>query len=83
MILIGWQQCRNSTSQGLAEVIKCGFIVDPEILRLVGSDPSGAASPLGEHTAELVRRAISAKADVRLETPRGRRGPAAALVEKS
>lgn len=49
---------------GLAEVIKCGFIVDPEILRLVGSDPSGAASPQGDHTAELVRRAIQVKADV-------------------
>lgn len=44
---------------GLAEVIKAGFIADPEILRLVGEDPAGAL-----HTRELVERAIRVKAEV-------------------
>jgi 3-dehydroquinate synthase len=42
---------------GLAEVVKCGFIVDPVILDLVES----GAHP---HLRELVERAIRVKADV-------------------
>jgi 3-dehydroquinate synthase len=49
---------------GLAEVIKAGFIADPEILRLVRDDPDGAAVPNGRHTRELLERAIRVKADV-------------------
>lgn len=49
---------------GLAEVIKCGFIVDPVILDLIQEDPAAAATAAGPHTAELVRRAIQVKADV-------------------
>ena len=49
---------------GLAEVVKTGFIADGEILRLVGEDPGGAASPHGQHTRELVERAIAVKARV-------------------
>ncbi|MGW1775787.1 3-dehydroquinate synthase [Streptomyces sp. NPDC002104] len=45
---------------GLAEVIKAGFIADPEILRLVEEDPAGVAV----HTRELVERAIRVKAEV-------------------
>ncbi|MGH9233393.1 MAG: 3-dehydroquinate synthase, partial [Acidimicrobiales bacterium] len=30
---------------GLAEVVKCGFIADPEILRLIEGDPQGAVNP--------------------------------------
>ncbi|MGW8375843.1 3-dehydroquinate synthase [Streptomyces sp. ODS28] len=49
---------------GLAEVIKAGFIADPGILELIESDPEGARSPGGPHTAELIERAIRVKAEV-------------------
>jgi 3-dehydroquinate synthase len=49
---------------GLAEVIKAGFIADPQILDLVESDPDGAARPDGPHTRELITRAIAVKAEV-------------------
>jgi 3-dehydroquinate synthase len=55
---------REDYISGLAEVIKAGFIADPEILDLVEDDPQGAASPDGPHTRELVERAIQVKADV-------------------
>jgi 3-dehydroquinate synthase len=49
---------------GLGEVVKCGFIADPQILALVeASDPEGltAGSPV---LRELVERAIRVKVDV-------------------
>jgi 3-dehydroquinate synthase len=49
---------------GLGEVVKCGFIADPEILRLVeetAPDRLTAASP---ELRELVERAIRVKIDV-------------------
>jgi len=49
---------------GLGEVVKCGFIADPEILRLVESaapDTLDADSPV---LRELVERAIRVKIDV-------------------
>ncbi|GAA2142123.1 3-dehydroquinate synthase [Kitasatospora kazusensis] len=49
---------------GLAEVVKCGFIADPVILDLIEADPEGARTPAGQHTVELIRRAIQVKADV-------------------
>ncbi|MFC7217769.1 3-dehydroquinate synthase [Streptomyces polyrhachis] len=49
---------------GLAEIIKAGFIADPAILDLIESDPAGARSPDGPHTAELIERSIRVKADV-------------------
>ena len=49
---------------GLAEVVKVGFIADPVILDLIESDPVGATSPAGPHTATLVVRAIAVKAAV-------------------
>ncbi|MGQ4513530.1 3-dehydroquinate synthase [Streptomyces sp. DW26H14] len=49
---------------GLAEIIKAGFIADPAILGLVESDPEGARSPRGPHTAELIERSIRVKAEV-------------------
>lgn len=49
---------------GLAEVIKAGFIADPAILELIESDPEGARSPQGPHTAELLERSIKVKAEV-------------------
>ncbi|MGH8792021.1 MAG: 3-dehydroquinate synthase [Stackebrandtia sp.] len=49
---------------GLAEVVKCGFIADPEILGLVESDPAAAKDPTSPRLAELIRRAVAVKADV-------------------
>jgi 3-dehydroquinate synthase len=55
---------REDYVAGLAEVIKAGFIADGEILRLVAADPDGAAAPHGQHSRELVERAIAMKARV-------------------
>jgi 3-dehydroquinate synthase len=49
---------------GMAEVVKAGFIADPQILGLVEADQAGAALPTGQHTRELITRAIQVKADV-------------------
>jgi 3-dehydroquinate synthase len=49
---------------GLGEVVKCGFIADPEILALVEKDPAAALDPASDVLAELVERAIRVKADV-------------------
>jgi len=49
---------------GLAEVIKCGFIADPEILTLVEADPVAARSPDSPQLRELVERSIRVKAQV-------------------
>jgi 3-dehydroquinate synthase len=49
---------------GLAEVVKCGFIADPEILTLVEADPDAAANPASPVLQELVERAIRVKAQV-------------------
>lgn len=55
---------REELVAGLGEVVKCGFIADPEILRLVETtDPADvvASSPV---LRELVERAIKVKIDV-------------------
>jgi 3-dehydroquinate synthase len=49
---------------GLAEVIKCGFIADPEILTIIESDPAAALRPGSITLRELVERAVSVKAQV-------------------
>lgn len=49
---------------GLAEVVKCGFIADPEILEIIESDTEGALDPQSAEIAELVRRAVQVKAEV-------------------
>lgn len=49
---------------GMAEVVKCGFIADPEILTLVEADPAAALDPAGSVLPELVRRAVQVKATV-------------------
>ena len=49
---------------GMAEVIKAGFIADPAILDLIEADPAAAVTPGGVHERELVERAIRMKADV-------------------
>ena len=48
---------------GLGEVIKCGFIADPRILELVSQDPEDAINPASVRFAELVRRAVTVKAE--------------------
>lgn len=47
---------------GLAEVIKCGFISDPDILDLVERAPGAAVDPTSEVNRELIERAIAVKA---------------------
>jgi 3-dehydroquinate synthase len=49
---------------GLAEVIKCGFIADPEILTMIESDPASAVRHDSLLLRELVERAVSVKARV-------------------
>ncbi|WP_460791699.1 3-dehydroquinate synthase [Nocardioides maradonensis] len=55
---------REELVAGMGEVVKCGFIADPEILRLVEADPVVATDPRGDVLPELVRRAIQVKIDV-------------------
>jgi 3-dehydroquinate synthase len=49
---------------GLAEVVKCGFIADPEILAQLEADPAAATDPAGPALPELVERAVRVKARV-------------------
>jgi 3-dehydroquinate synthase len=49
---------------GMAEVIKGGFIADPRIIELIEANPHQALDPTGDVLAELVRRKIQVKADV-------------------
>ncbi|TCP46271.1 3-dehydroquinate synthase [Tamaricihabitans halophyticus] len=54
----------NELVAGMAEVVKCGFIADQEILARIEADPAAAVDPTGPVLGELVRRAIQVKADV-------------------
>ena len=54
----------NEIVSGMAEVIKCGFIADPEILDIIERDPKAALDPEGETMVELIRRSVQVKADV-------------------
>lgn len=54
----------NELVSGMAEVIKCGFIADPEILDIIERDPDEALNPKGEAMVELIRRSVQVKADV-------------------
>src|SRR4029079_9256629 len=49
---------------GMAEIVKAGFIADPVILDLIEADPAAAIDPSGEVLPELIRRAITVKAQV-------------------
>lgn len=55
---------QNDYIGGLAEIIKAGFIRDPQILTLIEADPEGAKSPSWVHTEEIITRSIQVKADV-------------------
>ncbi|MDT5042519.1 MAG: 3-dehydroquinate synthase [Actinoplanes sp.] len=49
---------------GLAEVVKCGFIADPQILDLIEKVPAEAADPRSGTLRELVERSVRVKARV-------------------
>jgi 3-dehydroquinate synthase len=49
---------------GLAEVVKCGFIRDPQILALIAGKSISDIRASRDLTVELIHRAISVKADV-------------------
>ena len=49
---------------GLGEVVKCGFIADPEILRVVESETSAVLDPGSPQLREVIERAIRVKIDV-------------------
>lgn len=53
---------RHELVSGLAEVIKCGFISDSEILSLVEGAPDAAIAPGSAVNRELIERAIAVKA---------------------
>jgi 3-dehydroquinate synthase len=49
---------------GLGEVVKCGFIADPEILALVERNPADALEPRSGELRALVERSIAVKVAV-------------------
>jgi 3-dehydroquinate synthase len=55
---------RNEIVAGMAEVVKAGFIADPVILDLIEADPQAALDPASDVLPELIRRAITVKAEV-------------------
>jgi 3-dehydroquinate synthase len=54
----------NEFVAGLAEVVKCGFIADPQILHIIEQDPAAATQVDGPAVRELVERSVRVKADV-------------------
>jgi 3-dehydroquinate synthase len=63
---------------GLAEIIKCGFIADPEILRLVENDPGALRDAGSPVLRTVIERSIRVKAtvvsaDLRESTSKGGR----------
>ncbi|BBX73973.1 3-dehydroquinate synthase [Mycobacterium shinjukuense] len=55
---------RDEMICGMAEVVKAGFIADPVILDLIEADPQAALDPSGDVLPELIRRAVTVKAEV-------------------
>ena len=49
---------------GMAEIVKAGFIADAKILELIEADIDGARRADGPHTRELIERSIMVKVDV-------------------
>ncbi|HVW79676.1 MAG TPA: 3-dehydroquinate synthase [Mycobacteriales bacterium] len=49
---------------GMAEVVKAGFIADPEILDLVEADVCAAALPTSDVAVELIEHSAAVKVDV-------------------
>ncbi len=55
---------REELVAGLGEVVKCGFIADPEILAIVERTDPAALTAVSAELRELVERAIRVKIDV-------------------
>ena len=55
---------RADLVSGMAEVVKAGFIADPDILDLIDAAGVETLDPRGPVLAELVRRSVAVKADV-------------------
>ncbi|GAA1804269.1 3-dehydroquinate synthase [Nesterenkonia flava] len=55
---------RNELVAGLAEVVKCGFIADEEILNIIEAAPDQAQNPHSWQVRDLIERAIRVKAEV-------------------
>lgn len=55
---------QRDVAAGLAEVIKCGFIRDEQILAIVEADPASVLDVASPALREVVERAIQVKADV-------------------
>lgn len=55
---------RSEWVNGMAEVVKAGFIADPAILDVIDKDAVGAADPRGAAARELIERSIRMKASV-------------------
>lgn len=55
---------RNELVAGLAEVVKCGFIADEEILRIIESAPDQVQNPHSWQLRELIERTIQVKAEI-------------------
>lgn len=51
-------------ASGMAEVLKCGFIADPEILDEFEADPAAALTTASDLQRRLIRRAVAVKAKV-------------------
>lgn len=47
---------------GLAEIVKCGFIIDTEVLDLIEQNPAAAVDPQSDLLADLIARGVDAKA---------------------
>jgi len=55
---------RNDLLAGFAEVVKCGFIAEPEILDLIEADAEAATDPASDAFRRLVELSIAVKARV-------------------
>lgn len=55
---------QNEILAGFAEVVKCGFIADPEILAIIETDVDLATSPDSEEFRRIIELAIGVKAQV-------------------
>ncbi|MGH3674263.1 MAG: 3-dehydroquinate synthase [Mycobacterium sp.] len=54
----------NEIVAGMTEIVKAGFIADPVILDLIEENPDAALDPAGRVLPELIRRAVTVKAEV-------------------
>ncbi len=55
---------RAELVSGLGEVVKCGFIADPQILGVVEADASAVLDPASPQLREIIERAIQVKVEV-------------------